>query len=389
MKTGSPGFVGSRLREARETRLMTAATLSELTGATTSAISSYENGHSTPSPAVLDQICAILNYKSAFFFRPEEHSSQQSFLATFERSRASSTKKARTRARHRRAWLREILRYLEQMVKLPEHNVPSASDQSHWFGISDQEIERLAQTTRRYWKLGDGPISNMTLLVENQGVMVSLMEMGTPKLDAFSVWDHTDKRPYLVLGKDGQSAFRTRFSVAHELGHLILHKNVTHVEFNSREYFNAIEAQADRFASAFLTPSTTFPAELYKPSLDGFRALKAKWRVSIKMMIHRAQELDIIGPEEARRLYIGYSRRGWQISEPFDDSTEVEEPRLFRRAFEAIIDNDVIERAQIAAALPFNRGDIELLANLPRGYLDEESPYNWAIRELNSGFPKE
>ena len=389
MKPGSPGFVGGRLREARETRQMTAAALSELTGATTSAISSYEKGHSTPSPAVLARICAALNFKPEFFFRLEERSAGLALPTVFERSRASSTKRARRRAQHRRTWLREILKFLGQFVQLPQHNLPTLPSESNWLAISDQEIERVAQSTRRYWKLGDGPISNMTLLAENNGVMAMRMEMGTPKLDAFSVWDDVDHRPYIVLGDDGQSAFRTRFNVGHELGHLILHRNVSPAEFNSRDCFREIEAQADRFASAFLTPATTFPSELYKPTLDAFRALKGKWRTSIKMMIHRAQELDIIDKEEARRLYIGYSRRGWHLLEPLDDATPTEEPRLVRRVFEVIVDNDLIEKSQIAAALRFNRDDIETLSNLPYGYLDDDSPYNWAIRELSSGLSNE
>ena len=103
-------------------------------------------------------------------------------------------------------------------------------------------------------------------------------------------------------------------------------------------------------------------------------------------MIHRAQELNIIDREEARRLYINYNRRGWNRGEPLDRETEVEKPRLVRRVFEAIVDNNVVERSQIVGALPFNREDIEQLASLPHGYLDEESAYTQAIRELEDLF---
>ena len=57
-----------------------------------------------------------------------------------------------------------------------------------------------------------------------------------------------------------------------------------------------------------------------------------------------------------------------------------------RKVFEAIVDNSVIERSQIVAALPFNREDIEQLSGLPYGYLDDESAYTQAIRELGSAF---
>lgn len=386
MPPSSPGFVGSRLREAREARQMTAVVLSELIGITPSGISLYERGRNSPSPDVLQRILTALNFKHEFFFRPEEGGADNIGQTIFERSRSSATKATRKRAQHRRVWLRETLQYLDRFIKLPEPNLPSNMYQTNWLSISDANIEAIARDTRRFWNLGDGPISNVTLLVENQGIVVTAIEMNANNLDAFSTWDRADNRPYIVLGSDAQSAFRTRFNVCHELGHLILHRDVSPSDFSDRRFFKIIESQADKFAAAFLAPAMTFSPDILSPSLEVFRILKPKWRTSIKMMIHRAQELDIIDRDEARRLYINYNRRGWNREEPLDRDYQVEEPRLVRKAFEAVIENSLIERTQVAAALPFNQEDIEQLANLPFGYLSDDSAYTWAIRQLNEGF---
>ena len=386
MPPSSPGFVGSRLREAREARQMTAVALSELIGVTPSGISLYERGHNSPSPDVLQRITAALNFKNEFFLRPEEDCTDIAGQTIFERSRSSVTKSTRKRAQHRRVWLRETLQYLDRFIELPEPKVPSNGYQTNWLSVSDSNIETVARDARRSWNLGDGPISNVTLLAENHGIVVTAIDMNANNLDAFSTWDTVDNRPYIVLGSDTQSAFRTRFNVCHELGHLILHRHVSPLEFGDGRYFKIIESQADKFAAAFLAPATTFSPDIISPSLEVFRILKPKWRTSIKMMIHRAQDLEIIDREEARRLYINYNRRGWNREEPLDKDFQVEEPRLVRKAFETIIENSLIERTQIAAALPFNREDVEQLANLPLGYLSDDSAYSWAIRELNSGF---
>ena len=387
MPTGTPGFEGTRLREAREARQITATALSDLIGITPAAISAYEKGHNSPSPEVLERIGAQLRLKTEFFLRPSDDDTVTAGQTIFERSKTSSTKSVRLRARHRRTWLRETLEYLTRFVRLPGPNVPDLGERD-WVATSDQKIELAAEKARQHWKLGEGPISNVTLLSENNGVIVTTFAMNTKNLDAFSTWDVVDGRPYIVLGKDDQSAFRTRFNVCHELGHLVLHKNISPSEFNDRSYFRIIENQADRFASAFLTPASTFSPEVRKPSLDGFRALKPRWKTSIKQMIHRAQDLDLISREEARTFYIAYNRRRWNIREPLDDTEAIEEPRLMRRVFEAVIENSIIERSQIAAALPFNADEIEELASLPYGYLDEESAYTWAIKQLNSGFDR-
>ena len=359
--------------------------LAQLVGVTPASISAYEHGHWSPRPEALDRIAKTLNYRSTFFFRPEEPPLAGDHQTIFERSRSSATKSTRRRAQHYRTWLREILQYLGQFVTLPDPNVPPA--EQHWLRLDGGAIEDSVRRTRRYWNLGDGPISNVTLLAEKNGIIVTMVPMNATSLDAFSTWDCADQRPYIVLGMDIPSPFRTRFNVCHELGHLVLHREVTPPEFGNQEYFKLIESQADRFAAAFLTPAASFSGDIVAaPTLDMFRTLKPRWRTSIKMMIYRARELDIIDREEARSLYISYNRRGWSREEPLDSESEVEKARLVRRVFEAIVENAVLERSQIVAALPFNREDIEQLASLPYGYLDDESAYNQAIRELKGPF---
>ncbi len=383
-RSSSPGFVGSKLREARESHQITATTLAQLLTLSATAVSAYENGHYSPTPEVLEKIAKTLNQKIEFFFRQEEDPVAEAHQTIFERSRSSTTISTRRRARHRRKWLREMMQYLDQFVTLPAPNVPSIDQ--HWLKLDGAAIEDAARNARRFWNLGDGPISNVTLLAEKNGIIMAMVPMNAANLDAFSTWDHIDKRPYIVLGTDIPSPFRTRYSVCHELGHLVLHRDVTPLEFRDRRYFKLIESQADRFAAAFLAPAATFSADIIAPTLDVFRTLKSRWRVSIKMMVHRAQELGILDRADARSMYVSYNRRGWNRQEPLDDSTEVENACLVRRAFEAVVENNVLERSQIVAALPFNRDDIEELAGLPHGYLDEESAYNEAIRALGTPF---
>ena len=362
---------------------MKALELAEMVGITRAGISAYERGLHSPGPDVFDKIVDVLRFKPEFFLRPAEHFAEQ---AIFERSRVRATWATRLRARHRRTWLREILQHLTQYVKVPASNIPEIGHPLGWEGLSDAQIESLAKDLRRHWSLGDGPISNVTLLAENNGIVVTLIPMKANKLDAFSLWDEADGRPYIVLGDDSQSAFRTRFNVCHEIGHLLLHRGLSDDVLQDKANHKLVESQADRFAASFLTPATAFSPEALPPTLERFRLLKPRWRTSIKMMIHRAEELDVIDREEARRLYISYNRRGWNTQEPLDTEAETEEPRLVRRLFEAVIEGSVLLPSQITAALPFNPEDMEQLANLPYGYLDEASVYNWAIRELNAGF---
>ena len=377
-------FVGDRLREARDVRRITASALSSATSIPASAISAYERGHHNPPPDRLDALAKALGFKMDFFFRPFDPSARKSQMV-FERSRASTTKAIRRSAEHQREWLREIVAFLGQHLTMPTPDLPTFAQDLRWHTLTDERIEELANVTRQEWHLGDGPISNVTLLVENHGVIVTHIRIGSPTLDAFSAWDVVDGKPYIVLGNDGQSACRVRFNVCHELAHLVLHQNLSPAEWENNQVFQQVERQAHRFASAFLTPASRVSADLRSTTLNGLRMAKPRWKASIKMLIHRTRELGFIDTDEASRFYANYNRRGWQHQEPYDEDWPVERPIMLRRAFEALDKRSLIERSQVPAALPFNQADIEQLTGLPDGYFDKDI---WGFLDsLTTDFP--
>ena len=376
-------FVGHRLKEARTIRGITASALATATGIHASAISHYEKGRYTPPPARLNAMAEALQFKVDFFLRPLQPDARERQVV-FERSRSNTTKTTRRRAEYRREWLREIVAFLDQYLDMPTPSLPPSIG-TCWKTLTGDEIEYLANKTRRYWSMGDGPISNVTLLAENNGVIVTRLCMDSTRLDAFSAWDVVDGRPYIILGDDGQSACRVRFNVCHELGHLILHREVTRDEWEDAPTFRKIEQQAHRFAAALLTPKSSVAADLRHPTLNSLRLVKTRWKVAIKMLIHRAQELGFVDDSVASRLYANYSRREWQKMEPYDDQWPVERPVMLKRAFEALDKRSLVELSQIPAALPFNQADIEQLTGLPNGYLNQDI---WRFLDsLTTDFP--
>lgn len=372
MTAGTPGFIGERLKEAREARGLTAASLAQLLGITRSAISLYETGNSSPQPDAMRRIADKLNLPISFFLRPVENDVVDTI---FYRSMSSTTKMARLSAEHHYNWVKKIIiPYLRQYVSLPKVNVPSLPISGEPRDLTDRQIELLAVDARRYLGLGDGPISNVTLLLENNGVIISKIELSAPTLDGFSAWCSEDSTPYIVLSTEKDSAARWRFNIAHELGHLILHKHLDRKRLNNASDFKLIEDQAYRFAAAFLLPATAFAKDLYTHTLDALRSLKPKWIVSISMMIKRTQDLQIITRDDARRMWINYNRRGWKPEEPLDSVLPIEKPRLLRRAFELIVENNLQLPEQIMATLSLAPSDIESLANLHPGFFHESLP---------------
>ena len=89
-------------------------------------------------------------------------------------------------------------------------------------------------------------------------------------------------------------------------------------------------------------------------------------------MIHRAEDLRLVTDDHARRLWINRTRRGWRAKEPLDDRLPVETPRLLYRSVAALLSERVQSRAEILSALSLPLKDVEELACLPDGFLDEK-----------------
>lgn len=328
----------------------------------------------------MQKIEQALNLPPAFFWRPVVEQSEERRI--FYRSMKSATKQARTRMDRRHDWLKEIANHLKEFVNFPPVFFPLFEVPRDPRELSHEDIEELASQTRKYWGLGEGPISNVVSLLENNGALVARGMMEADELDAFSEWTDHDESPFTFLGADKHSAPRSRYDAAHELGHLALHRCIDKKHIDNKRTFDIIEKQAHRFAGAFLLPASSFANDFYAPNLDSFRALKSKWKTSVAMMISRSADLGFVSKEQTRRLWINHTRRGWKFKEPLDDQLPIEKPQVLRRAFELLVNEGIETRTEIRTALPYSLGDIEELSGLTPHFLGEK-PAPVSIREYS------
>lgn len=360
-------FVGARLVEARTARGLSGAALAEILNLSPSAISQYENEHISPRSDAVELIADKLNMPPQFFFRSTlRHENRP----VFWRSLSLASKGGRTQAQQRFRWFREIVRYIHGHLEFPSVDLPTV-DLGDPTKISTEQIEAITDEVRLRWKLGEGPIADALLLLENHGVVVTRTSFGERGLDAFSYWSIADSLPYVVIGDDKGSACRERYDALHELGHLCLHWSLSDKAITAQKSHKLLELQAFRFASALALPARSFMSDLWAPTIDTFKSLKPRWKVSIGVMIHRCAELGVTTPEQTQRLWINYSRRGYRRDEPHDSEIPKEQPRLLRRCFDLLINSGVKSKADIVSDLALPANVIEGLSGLPAGYLNE------------------
>ena len=364
MRTGVPGFQGYRLQQAREAIGLSKTSLADLIDVSVQAISQYERGADRPGSDVFDRLRRTLKQDAQFFLKAPPDSIATS--ACFYRSLASTTKTARSKAGVWKLWSRELISYVTKFVRFPSPSFPPLSGISlDPVQYSMDKIESFAGDVREHWNLGEGPIANLLETTESKGAISFRYSLGAETLDALSEWLEPENFPLIILNADKNVAVRSRLDLAHELGHMFLHRNLREESLRHSALFRLVEDQAFRFGAALLLPEHSFLEDLYSVSLDALLALKMKWRVSIGMMIERLRDLKIVNSDQHRRLRINYSARRWNKSEPYDDELEIEQPTLLSRAVKLMLEGRDQTIDQVSANTGFSRDWIEKLLNLP------------------------
>lgn len=367
-KDGTPGFIGDRLRQAREKKRLSVTGLSDLIGLSRNSLASYEKGDAFPMEETISKIVTMLSQPRGFFFKPVRLRSGSPYW----RSLGSATKTERLSATVRREWVEDIAEYIGDQIEFPEVSIPTYTEATSPDEITFERLSWMARELRKEWGLGSGPISNMVWLLENHGCIVTSDYLDADSLDAFSLWSKHDNRPYVFLGKDKGGLARSRADAAHELGHLVAHRFIPGEKYEKQSLqYKLMEKQAWHFAREFMMPAESFAPEVAYANLDKLLQLKTRWKLSVKFMIGRMSELGLLPSESVTRYYINYARRGWNGHEPYDDIWPAEEPMMLRSSFEMLLKEGRVTKGQILDTLTFNPSDIERLSGLPAGFLDE------------------
>lgn len=369
MRVGTPGFIPERLIEARAARRISSQkALATLISMTPGSISKWESGTHSPDAEALAILASKLQVRPEFFLRPVYDSDRPLFYRTLSSTLVRDLNYQQAQMR----WLQEVSDVVGHYVDLPKVDIPDVLDGASYKQLRDEDIERIARELRVHWKLGDGPSPDLVPLLERIGCIVGSIEIGTAKLDGVCSWSREENRPHILLSTDKMSFPRRQMDAAHELGHAVLHQSVNEQELAKN--LKEIEAQAFRFASAFLMPATTYAYEVGNPSLASLRALKERWRVSIKAQIWRLSQLGLIPDDYKIMLYKLYSAKGWNSGEPLDDNWPILEPRLLFDALNLIVTGNRRSKADLLSLeFTMQASDIENIASLPPGWFSKNA----------------
>ncbi len=298
-------------------------------------ITQYERGAQLPRQETLSRIAATLDFPESFFAQDDLDSPAVEAASFRAVSRMSA--RSRDQALSFAATAVDFSRWIDERFVIPTLNVPQ---------FSDTAPELAADALRHEWGLSQAPIGHTIDLAERHGVRVFSLPRELADVDAYSFW--LDSQPFILLNRS-KSTERSRFDIAHELGHLTMHSS-------SKAHGKQAEQEANDFAAAFMMPEGDVIAYAPPaPTLPALIRLKRRWGVSLPALTRRLFKLNVLSEWQYRALFIDISRRGYRTDEP--NSLPPERSQVIDKILHACADMNITPAA-IANALSIQVRDL-------------------------------
>jgi Zn-dependent peptidase ImmA (M78 family)/transcriptional regulator with XRE-family HTH domain len=328
---------------ARYSRGMTQTQLAKLVATSRGALSRFEAGTLPVGSDSLSRLAASLDYPVRFFCRKPTLLGATGG-ATFHRKRQSlSVRKlyqAHAIAEIRRLEVTAMLKSLDILPSaLPEYPVE----------FFDNDPEKIARSVRTAMNIPPGPIFNLTVALERNGCIVVGHDFGARQIDGFSQRAE-DTVCFFHISAE-MPPDRWRWTLAHELGHMVMHY------FEPTESPKVAEFQADLFAGEFLAPGYEIRHQLDGLTFQTLGGLKRQWGISMQALINRALRLGAISEAQRRSMYIRLSKAGYRRREPETLDPPVEKPTMVKQLAQRHLNELGYSRAELCDLLALNESE--------------------------------
>ena len=318
-------FSTSMLLLARQYRGKTQGQVAAECGLNQGHYSRVENGllPDGPNEKTVDRLAKSLAFPVEFFFQCSDMAGLPLSVHPMNRAKAS-LKETAIRRIHAELNLRLVhLRRLLQAIDI-ESELPLP-----WIDVDEGDgPANVARSVRRAWGVQDGPIANLTEHCERAGILVVWCDFRAP-LDGITM--RVRDLPACVFLNRRAPADRMRATLAHELGHIVMHRIPT----------DNIENEANAFAGEFLVPMKDLKRQVIgnRVTIEFLARLKFYWKTSMQFILYRIGSEELITKNQKEYLWKQFAINGWRMREPEDTEFKAEEPELYRSILQIHVDS--------------------------------------------------
>jgi Zn-dependent peptidase ImmA (M78 family)/transcriptional regulator with XRE-family HTH domain len=314
-------------------------------------LSRIENGLYSPSEEELNALARALSVRVEFFFHSiKRRSSPTAYHRKRQKLSQTDWSKIYARAEIYRLMLGILLRSANVETKRTPPPYRDVED-------ANGRVEDIARDVRQFWMLPRGPVADVTRVIESAGIVIISYDFGTDLIDGFGQHRNEDFPP-LIFVNTRQPKDKLRFTLAHELGHLVMHRMAN----------PSMESEANRFAAEFLMPTEDIRSSLHSFSIERFIDLKLYWKTSMQALVRKARDVGKMDERKYRYYNYEISRRGMKRNEAGEIIEPIEIPGLFKRLIQAHVTglNYTPEEFSRLFGIPASELDREYLPERPK-----------------------
>ena len=312
--------VGEKLRQAREKEKLSQSQVAEMVGCTREYISMIESGRRIPKLKLLKRLAAIYKVDIRWLLEGKEEAEPDTFKML---PRAPEITQADKKVIEEFVKYCEDYAWLEEKLGIKKHEMTEQRKPvpTSWREMRIQ-AKRLAMEERGRLQLGDGPIRDIFLLLENQGVHVIRISLPNSQLDGIFAYD-PEKGAFVLINTNRTKGKQT-FTAAHEYCHYLRDRSRGYYPCKSEEDYlpykseenyltrihrKDVERFADLFATHFLMPEEGI-RRIVEEQFGIGHALRAEeviylkryFGVSYSAMLIRLLELGCITKDQYEQL---------------------------------------------------------------------------------------
>ncbi len=325
---------------AREARGMSQSDLAERLNSYKASVSRLEHGDGPVDENTLIALAEATHYPPQFFMQKGEILP----VNLSYRKRKQVPAKLLTP-------IEAQMNIIRNHVQLIINGIGSADTTLPIFEVTEKTTpEQIANLVRKSWRVPAGPIENLSRLMEDKGILISSFDFATDRVDSRSML--TDNNQPIIFLNRNLLGDRQRFSLAFELGHLIMHTYCTVA--HDRD----INHEANLFAAEFLMPAKDILPD-YKDgiTLSLLGELKRKWKVSMISLLYRADDLGLLTPNQKRYLVQQFNDQKIRRREPPQLDVPKENPQRIRQLITELMQKARLNIFQLCTLLAIEHDD--------------------------------
>ncbi|REE82994.1 Zn-dependent peptidase ImmA (M78 family) [Lutibacter oceani] len=283
-------IVANRIKNARILKCLSQQNVADELGISKQMICKYENGESMPTSSKLLDLSKLFGLKIDYFF-----SSFQIELGeiNFRKKSTFPMKKQDSLKEQIKINLENYL-WIEDSLSI-DYNFKNIIKNSKINSIED--IENIVLKLRTEWNIGIDPIHNIIQLLEDKEIKVIELFDVDEKFDGMATYVN-NKFPVIVVNGNFPVE-RKRFTLLHELGHLLL--NLPECNVKQEENY------CNKFAAEFLFPKNIvikeFGGKREHITLTELISTQKKYGISIPAIVYRLVDAGILSKLRHANFY--------------------------------------------------------------------------------------